>query len=145
MRRRQPMMLVILLAAAVTAGFFLWWPRQTPRLVADASDAGVVAVGRAIYAARCAVCHGERLQGQPGWRDGLRTEHPPAPALDADGFAWHNPDRALVGIIRHGIPARGMPAFADQVSDDDIWALVAFMKSTWPEETRQRHDRLNPQ
>jgi hypothetical protein len=30
------------------------------------------------------------------------------------------------------------------VSDDDIWAVVAFMKSTWPEETRQHHDSLNP-
>jgi mono/diheme cytochrome c family protein len=93
---------------------------------------------------RCASCHGDRLQGQPGWRDGLRAEHPPPPALDADGFAWHNPDRALVGIIRHGIVARGMPAFAGEVSDDDIWAVVAFMKSTWPEETRQHHDNLNP-
>ncbi len=145
MRRRHLMMLVILLAAVVIAGPLLWRPRQTPRLVADASDAGVLAVGRTVYAARCAACHGERLQGQPGWRAGLRAEHPPAPALDAEGFAWHNPDRALVGIIRHGITARGMPAFADQLSDDDIWAIVAFMKSTWPDETRQRHDRLNPQ
>jgi mono/diheme cytochrome c family protein len=104
MRRRQLTMLVILLAAAVIAGFLLWRPRQAPRLVADASDPGVVAAGHAVYAAGCAVCHGERLQGQPGWRDGLRAEHPPGPALDADGFAWHNPDRALVGIIRHGMP-----------------------------------------
>ena len=145
MRRGQLTMLVILLAAAIIAGFLLWRPRQAPRLVADASDPGVVAAGRAVYAAGCAACHGERLQGQPGWSAGLRAEHPPAPALDAEGFAWHNPDRALVGIIRNGITARGMPAFADQLSDDDIWAIVAFLKSTGPDETRQRHDRLNPQ
>jgi mono/diheme cytochrome c family protein len=144
MRARRPIVVALLLAVAITAAFLIWQSRQTPRLVADSGSPGTVAAGRAVYAARCAACHGDRLQGQPGWRDELRAEHPPPPALDADGFAWHNPDRALVGIIRHGIVARGMPAFAGQVSDDDIWAVVAFMKSTWPEETRQHHDSLNP-
>jgi mono/diheme cytochrome c family protein len=145
MRRWRPMMIAFPLAAAMVAGVFLWRTRQTPRLVADSSNAAIVAAGSGLYAANCASCHGERLQGQPGWRDGLRAEHPPAPALDADGFAWHNPDRALVGMIRHGIATRGMPGFAGQLSDDEIWAVVAFIKSTWPEETRQRHDTLNPQ
>lgn len=143
MRRQRPMTIALLLAAAIAVGFFLWRSRQMPRLVADAGDPHLVAAGASVYAARCAICHGERLQGQLGWRDGLRAEHPPAPALDADGFAWHNPDRALVGIIRHGVAAHGMPAFAEELSEDDIWAVVAFMKSAWPAETRQRHDRLN--
>ena len=30
-----------------------------------------------------------------------------------------------------------MPAFADRLSDGDIAAVLAFIKSTWPEETRK--------
>jgi mono/diheme cytochrome c family protein len=29
-----------------------------------------------------------------------------------------------------------MPAFARVLSDADIWAALAYIKSTWPEETR---------
>lgn len=30
-----------------------------------------------------------------------------------------------------------MPAFAQQLSDDDIWAVLAHIKSTWLDETRK--------
>jgi mono/diheme cytochrome c family protein len=30
-----------------------------------------------------------------------------------------------------------MPAFRDKLSDDDIRAVIAYIKSTWPEETRK--------
>jgi mono/diheme cytochrome c family protein len=33
-----------------------------------------------------------------------------------------------------------MPGFEMQISDAGIWALVAFMKSKWSEETRQRQE-----
>jgi hypothetical protein len=30
------------------------------------------------------------------------------------------------------------------LSDGEIWAVIAFLKSSWPAETRALHDRLNP-
>ena len=33
-----------------------------------------------------------------------------------------------------------MPSFEIQLTDAGIWAVVAFMKSRWPEETRRRQD-----
>jgi mono/diheme cytochrome c family protein len=147
MARRLLQFLVIILVAGSLGGLLAWQPWQqwrTPRLVADASDAASVAAGRAIYAARCAACHGDHLAGQMGWRQQMHAEQPPAPALDASGFAWHDNDRALFGIVKHGVAQRGMPAFAQTLSDDGIWAVIAFLKSSWPAETRASHARLNP-
>ena len=36
-----------------------------------------------------------------------------------------------------------MPAFGDRLSDAEIAAILAYIKSTWPPEIRVRHDRLN--
>jgi mono/diheme cytochrome c family protein len=132
------------LVLAAIAAWLAWNSRQRPATFADAGDAALVAAGRATYAARCAACHGDSLAGQPGWRDGRGAAQPPAPALDADGPAWHNPDRALFGIIKHGVATHGMPGFAETLGDSEIWAVVAFLKSSWPAETRALHDRLNP-
>jgi mono/diheme cytochrome c family protein len=30
-----------------------------------------------------------------------------------------------------------MPAFGDKLSDDDIWAVLAYIKSRWPTEIRR--------
>ncbi|WP_316980019.1 c-type cytochrome [Shumkonia mesophila] len=37
----------------------------------------------------------------------------------------------------------GMPAFGEALSDEQIWAVLAFIKSTWPEPVRQRQDLMN--
>jgi mono/diheme cytochrome c family protein len=126
------------------AGWLAWNSRHRPATSADADDAALVAAGRATYAARCATCHGDDRAGQAGWREARGAARPPAPSLDADGPAWHNPDRALFGIVKHGVAPRGMPGFADTLSDGEIWAVIAFLKSSWPAETRALHDRLNP-
>jgi len=36
-----------------------------------------------------------------------------------------------------------MPAFADRLSDADIWAVLAFIKSRWPDEIRRRQSRID--
>ena len=33
-----------------------------------------------------------------------------------------------------------MPAFADILSDDEIDAVLAYIKSLWPEEIRKKYD-----
>ena len=37
-----------------------------------------------------------------------------------------------------------MPLFKDVLSDHDIWATLAFIKSTWPEEIRAKQPRPRP-
>jgi mono/diheme cytochrome c family protein len=35
-----------------------------------------------------------------------------------------------------------MPGFGKVLSDDDIWAVIAFIKSRWPEDIRKRQESM---
>ena len=112
---------------------------------ADPADPQQVARGRSVYAQHCAACHGARLEGQPNWQEKLPTGRMPAPPHDASGHTWHHPDGVLFGIAKNGlVPGKyappkyvsDMPAFGAQLSDEDIWAVLAYIKSTWPDKIR---------
>ena len=136
----------VIVAVAATAA--LWQPWWTQ----DASDAGnprLVAAGRAVYAEHCASCHGKNLEGQPSWRERLPNGRLPAPPHDASGHTWHHPDRQLFEITKNGVFGMvpfyqsDMPAFASRLSDEQIWTVLAFIKSGWSEDIQQRQERLN--
>ena len=100
--------------------------------------------GQALYATRCASCHGKTLEGQPNWQTPLPTGRMPAPPHDATGHSWHHADDALTGITKLGLkPYAGddyesdMPAFGAVLGDEEIAAIWAYIKSTWPERERQ--------
>lgn len=106
---------------------------------ADPGDARRVALGERVYAQHCASCHGAKLEGQPNWRSRLPNGRLPAPPHDETGHTWHHADRVLFGITRNGLvppnaPAgyeSDMPAFAGRLSDEEIWAVLAYIKSRW--------------
>lgn len=115
-------------------------------------DAEVVAMGQDNYATQCAACHGARLEGQPNWRilgeDGLL----PALPHDANGHTWHHDDETLFTLTKYGLaglmenaPPSGMPVYEGVLSDDEVIAVLSFIKSTWPDDLRQHHDELNAQ
>lgn len=106
------------------------------------SDPALHATGQRIYEARCAACHGTNLEGQPGWRQRLPNGRMPAPPHDATGHTWHHPDAVLFGIVKEGlVPGKyappkyesDMPAFGGTLSDEEIRAVLTFIKSRWPE------------
>lgn len=112
---------------------------------ADPANAQQVARGQTIYARYCAACHGANLEGQPSWEKRLPNGRMPAPPHDASGHTWHHPDSILFGITKHGlVPGKyappkyesDMPAFGKLLSDEEIWAVLAYIKSTWPEKIR---------
>jgi len=129
-------------------------PSQWDDPRADAADAARVARGAKIYAQQCAACHGARLEGQPEWRKRLPNGRLPAPPHDDTGHTWHHPDRVLFAITKEGlVPPRApagyetdMPAFAGKLADDDIWAVLAFIKSRWTSrEVREARAQFNRQ
>lgn len=120
------------------------WSERKP--LADPENRQQVAQGKAVYDRYCAACHGARLEGQPNWRERLPSGRMPAPPHDASGHTWHHPDSVLFGITKHGLvpgkyaPPRyesDMPAFGAALSDADIHAVLAYIKSSWPEEIRR--------
>lgn len=109
----------------------------------DPADQTLVMQGKAIYAVNCAACHGESLQGQPDWRRRLPDGRLPAPPHDKSGHTWHHPDMMLIDMVKNGlVPGRtappgyvsDMPAYGDMLSDEDIVAVLAYIKSSWPPE-----------
>jgi mono/diheme cytochrome c family protein len=118
--------------------YALWAERKSP---ADPNDAQQVARGKSIYTQYCVVCHGVRLEGQPNWQEKLPSGRMPAPPHDASGHTWHHPDSVLFGITKHGlVPGKYAPpsyrsdmsAFGSVLSDEEIWAVLAYIKSSWP-------------
>ncbi len=134
-------------AAFVAAASITVWQPWSTRLLADPENASLVAEGRAVYADRCASCHGVQLEGQANWRRHLPNGRLPAPPHDPSGHTWHHSDEVLFGMVKHGIGpyAPGydsdMPAFDQILTDSQIWAVLAFIKSTWPEDIRERQKR----
>jgi mono/diheme cytochrome c family protein len=127
----------VALAAMLAACGDTTLPGEDPR--ADPRDAKKLILGEKVYLQHCAACHGVELEGQPDWRARLPSGRMPAPPHDESGHTWHHPDELLFGITKHGMvrpyaPAgyeSDMPGFAGRLSDDEIWAVLAYIKSHW--------------
>jgi mono/diheme cytochrome c family protein len=108
--------------------------------------------GERIYAANCASCHGAEGQGEPKWRQRKANGRLPAPPLNGSGHTWHHPDPQLVAIVTHGVAALApdgyesdMAGFGERLSEREIKAVLAFVKTWWPEEARARQRQITDQ
>ena len=105
-----------------------------------------IELGRKTYQETCASCHGANLEGQPNWQSANSNGTYPAPPHDETGHTWHHGDEMLLNYIRKGGQVvldemgvdfmSGMPAFGEQLSDAEIEAILAYIKSTWPARVR---------
>ena len=107
---------------------------------ADGTSLATIQLGQALYATNCPACHGANLQGQPDWKHRLANGRMPAPPHDVTGHTWHHSDRDLFNLTKLGVAAvmgdgyeSDMPAFGEKLSDDDITAVLDYIKSTWPQ------------
>lgn len=110
----------------------------------------VIEAGARIYAESCAACHGSRLEGQPDWRSRNAAGRLPAPPHDASGHTWHHPMKVLFEITKQGVSRfagpdykSDMPAFEGRLSDDEIRAVLLYIRAQWPEEIRKRHAEID--
>jgi cytochrome c553 len=75
------------------------------------------------YERGCAICHG--APGQPRSPTVLRMlPQPPDLATVVDEWS----DAQLFRIVKHGVRFTGMPAWPTQDRDDEVWAMVAFLR-----------------
>jgi len=138
---RRPLLLpaaVLAIAGAAAAVWVFFAPRD-----ADPSDPVDLARGEALYAEACASCHGANLEGAANWREPGPDGRYPAPPHDETGHTWHHSDRLLFEITKKGTAAivgdgyqSNMPGFGDTYSDAEIRDILAYIKSTWPDEQR---------
>lgn len=85
-------------------------------------DPDMIRLGAAHFHGGCAYCH-----GAPGMPIGPIAKNmlPPPPDLAAAPREWK--PRELFWIVKHGIKYTGMPAWASQQRDDEVWSVVAFL------------------
>jgi mono/diheme cytochrome c family protein len=128
-------LLVAALAAIAGVGYF--FVANAPRGETQ------FAKGRLLYAERCAACHGVNLEGQPDWKKRKADGKLPAPPHDESGHTWHHSDKQLFTITKFGLKAiapdyeSDMPAFETVLTDDEITAILDYIKSMWPERPRR--------
>ncbi|MBA4372823.1 MAG: cytochrome-c oxidase [Thermodesulfovibrio sp.] len=99
-----------------------------PNPLADNPQA--IAKGKDLYAKNCASCHGDNAKGDIG------------PSLVDDEFFYEKGDMpdddyfevtnngTSEGYVEDGRTGKGgMPGFKDSLSKDDIWSIVAYLRS----------------
>lgn len=117
----------------------------------EPDDPEIVARGELVYSEHCASCHGVDLQGEENWRQRKPDGRLPAPPHDETGHTWHHPDQQLFDITKHRFAELSgltdhesdMPVYGDILSDEEIVAVLSYIKSRWPQELRERHDEMN--
>jgi DMSO reductase family type II enzyme heme b subunit len=90
--------------------------------------------GAEVYAKRCVGCHGEEGDGSGPAAE--RLNPPPRDftlgqyKIKTTGFDDIVPnDEDLFRMIRNGMPGTAMPGWGDLLSEQDMWDLVAYIKT----------------
>lgn len=149
MKRAHLIGLIALGLAVGVAVFLFGSEKDAPKGPADPNNEQQVALGETVYNQHCAACHGANLEGQPNWKTPLANGRLPAPPHDESGHTWHHADEVLFRITKEGIAAlvpdyeSDMPVYRDVLSDEEIWAVLAFIKSRWPKEIQERQASIN--
>ncbi len=82
--------------------------------------------GEALFARNCVSCHGEQGAG-----DGPLADTLPAPPANFTVHVPFHPDGVLFAWITDGIRGTGMPAWSPQLSDQERWDLVNFLRASF--------------
>ena len=153
MTRRNIVLAILALGAASIAAIAVVRAQSIADLPAEMfpyTDQAVIAEGQGLYDAHCAACHGADLEGQDNWRSPGADGKLPAPPHDETGHTWHHPDAQLFMITKYGTEAlvggnyrSNMIGFDDILTDDEIIAVLAYIKSTWPADIQARHTAMN--
>ena len=107
------------------------------------------------YQEYCASCHGVNLEGQANWRSRNEDGTLPAPPHDETGHTWHHETEMLFEYTKLGGQVTleavgvknftsGMPAFGDVLTDEQIWEVLSFIRSTWPQHIQDAHATRHP-
>ena len=126
----------------VTDWFLHWAMRSSVRTAALAveapplDDPGLLPAAAGHYEVACTDCHGSPAEVRSPAVLGML---PPPPDLKDVVEEW--PPEQLFEIVKHGIRYTGMPAWPAPHRDDEVWAMVAFLRQ-YPELDTSRYARL---
>ena len=105
-------------------------PEPATSEIPSSENSLLLALGKTIYDTRCASCHGANGEGKP-------PEYPPLAGNQSIQMASAvNPIRM---VLNGGFPPStagnpmpyGMPPFAQYLSDDEVAAVVTYIRTAW--------------
>ena len=82
-----------------------------------AGDPNAAAGGGAAFRPYCTPCHGIKGEGGRG------------PDLTRGVYSAGDKDSDLYNVIANGVPGTDMAAFGGEINEEDIWRIVAFIRS----------------
>lgn len=106
---------------------------------ADLGDERLARLGARHFRLGCAPCH-----GMPGEDASpiMQKMYPAPPRLEHAALKWDPAE--LAWIIDNGLKFTGMPAWAGQDRNDEVWALVAFLRRLPDAGERELADLAGP-
>ena len=152
MKKKLLILLVIIILSI--ASYFIFFQSKNSNEEVNISSVSLEEVsaklelGKALYDTYCASCHGERLQGNPKWN--ITTDEDGdnlPPPLNGTGHTWHHSPEQLFNIIKYGLKIynegyKGKMQGNPDLSDEDVWSILAYIKYVWPESIRQKYDSM---
>ena len=89
-------------------------------------DAKTLAAGKAIFKDKCQRCHGpgglgDGADADPDARGDMDLTNPKRAARNTDGTVYYK--------VANGRKKPKMPAFKDQLNEEQIWAVVTYVQS----------------
>ena len=85
--------------------------------------------GKSAFSNYCVACHG--LDGQNTGVPFAETLSPPVPSLASKDVQRYS-DGQLKWIVENGVAPSGMPASRGILSDDEMWAIVVYIRHLPP-------------
>lgn len=80
-------------------------------------DPNLVKMGANIFQSKCAMCHGENMQGKIG------------PNLTDKTWIHGGKSSEILLTVRQGVSSKGMPPWEGQLNTEEIFGVVALIKS----------------
>ena len=110
---------------------------QTANTAQRGENPAAVSHGAMVFKENCQICHGVEAAGVvKNWQQRDANGNLPAPPLNGTAHAWHHDQKTLLRVINQGgVPLGGtMPPFKDVLSEEEKSAVLAYIKSLWPDE-----------
>ncbi|WP_075292892.1 c-type cytochrome [Pararhizobium arenae] len=125
----------------VTDWFLHWVMRSSVRTASlgkepPAFTPAMLPLAAGHYEIGCAGCHGSPALPPPVAAQNML---PPPPDMNEVSGSWS--DAELFEIVRHGVRYTGMPAWPAPNRDDEVWAMVAFLRA-YPQIDSDTYRRL---
>ena len=123
-----------------------WLQFKDPYMSSSNASFITMASAKDLYSSNCSSCHMDNLAGNPNWKSSLDVDGQRLPPpLNGSGHTWHHSPQQLFNTIRYGYKKidpeyQGKMLGNENLTDDEIWSILEYIKSIWPEKIKAKYD-----